>query len=171
MGLLGMPLLPKCSPDLKYGPWPPTRDWGSPYQALLVADWPLYKRLCPSSSLSVSLCAQVEKTSISAPAHSSATCVGCVSSLRIQFFFLVKTKHFSNNTRMGASRTIFFCIYQTLISGVSFLHILVFMKCQKWRFWNVKNGVSEMLKMAFLKRQKWRFWNAKNSVSETPKMA
>ena len=34
------------------------------YLALLVADWLLYKRPCPSISLSVSLCAQVKKLSI-----------------------------------------------------------------------------------------------------------
>ena len=31
------------------------------YMALLVADWLLYKRLCPSISLSISLCEKVEK--------------------------------------------------------------------------------------------------------------
>ena len=34
MGILGMPLLPKCSPDLKYGPLPPTRDLGCPVSGL-----------------------------------------------------------------------------------------------------------------------------------------
>ena len=65
------------------------------YLALLVADWLLYKRLCPSISLSVSLCAQVEKTSISAPAHPSATGIGCVSGFVLSF--LVKTNHFLYN--------------------------------------------------------------------------
>ena len=65
------------------------------YLALLVADWLLYKRLCPSISLSVSLCAQVEKTSISAPAHPSATSIGCVSGFVLSF--LVKTNHFLYN--------------------------------------------------------------------------
>ena len=47
--------------------------WVALYQALLVADWLFYKRLCPSISLSISLCAQV------ASAHPSAAGICCVS--------------------------------------------------------------------------------------------
>ena len=42
MGFLGMLLLPKCSPDLKYGPWPPDATGVALYLAFLVADWLLY---------------------------------------------------------------------------------------------------------------------------------
>ena len=93
------------------------------YLALLVADWLLYKRLCPSISQSVTLCAQVEKTSISCPPIWDWYWLS----------FLVKTYHFFYNG-MSASKKIFFCVYQTLVSSFSFIHIVVFMKCQKWCF-------------------------------------
>ena len=35
MGFLAIPLLPKCSTDLKYGPCPPARDWGSRVSGLV----------------------------------------------------------------------------------------------------------------------------------------
>ena len=38
MGFLAIPLLPKCSTDLKYGPCPPARDWGSRVSGLVTAD-------------------------------------------------------------------------------------------------------------------------------------
>ena len=55
-------LVPKWSCDLKYGPCPPARDFGSRVSRLvliffnfffLVADTQLYKRICPSVSPSV----------------------------------------------------------------------------------------------------------------------
>merc|ERR1712074_290452 len=36
MGFLAIPLLPKCSTDLKYGPCPPARDWGSHVSGLVL---------------------------------------------------------------------------------------------------------------------------------------
>ena len=59
--------------------------WVALYQALLVADWLFYKRLCPSMSLSISLCAQVAKSSISTSAHPSAAGIGCVSGFVLSF--------------------------------------------------------------------------------------
>merc|ERR1712148_158008 len=35
MGFLAIPLLPKCSTDLEYGPCPPARDWGSRVSGLV----------------------------------------------------------------------------------------------------------------------------------------
>ena len=36
MGFLAIPLLPKYSTDLKYGPCPPARDWGSRVSGLVI---------------------------------------------------------------------------------------------------------------------------------------
>ena len=36
MGFLAIPLLLKCSTDLKYGPCPPARDWGSGVSGLVI---------------------------------------------------------------------------------------------------------------------------------------
>ena len=36
MGFLAIPLLPKYSTDLKYGPCPPARDWGSRVSGLVL---------------------------------------------------------------------------------------------------------------------------------------
>ena len=128
MGFLGMPLLPRGSPNQKYGPWPPDATGVALYLALLVADWFLYKRLCPSTCLLVC----VHKWRKQAfPAH----CLGLVLAVYPALFYLFWSKLIISFTiRMSASKTIFFCVYQTLISGVSFLHIVVFMKRQKWCF-------------------------------------
>ena len=40
MGILAIPLLPKCATDLKYGPCPPARDWGSCVSGLIIATRP-----------------------------------------------------------------------------------------------------------------------------------
>merc|ERR1712074_99662 len=37
MGFLAIPLLPKCSTDLEYGPCPPARDWGSHVSGLVFS--------------------------------------------------------------------------------------------------------------------------------------
>ena len=47
----------------------------------LVADTPVYKRLCPSIRPSVTIKSKSVKTCISAPAHPSATGIGRVSGL------------------------------------------------------------------------------------------
>ena len=39
MGFLAIPLLPKCSTDLKYGPCPPARDWGSRVSGLVFSNF------------------------------------------------------------------------------------------------------------------------------------
>ena len=165
MGFLGMLLLPKCSPDLKYGPWPPDATGVALYLALLVADWLLYKRLCPSICLWVC----VNKWRKQAfPAHPSGTGIGFVLS------FLVKTNHFLYNKNDRFKNNLFLCLPNAykwcfIPSPCSVYETpkMAFLKCQKWCFWNTKNGVSETPKMAFLKRQKWCFWNAKSSVSKT----
>ena len=98
-----------------------------------------------------------------------------VLAVYLALFYLFWSKQIIFFTiRMGASKTIFFCLYQThfipSLCSVYETPKMAFLKCQKWCFWNAKNGVSETPKMAFLKRQKWRKWNAKNGVNETPKM-
>ena len=129
MRFLGMPLLPKCSPDLNYGPWPPEATGVALYLALLVADWLLYKRLCPSICLWVC----VNKWRKQAfPAHPSGTGIGFVLS------FLVKTNHFLYNKNERFKNNLLPNAY-------------------KWCFIPSPCSVYETPKMAFLKCQKWRF--------------
>ena len=95
-----------------------------------------------------------------------------VLAVYLALFYLFWSKQIIFFTiRMGASKTIFFCLYQThfipSLCSVYETPKMAFLKCQKWCFWNAKNGVSETPKMAFLKCQKGRFWNAKKAVSET----
>ena len=66
-------------------PYHQNATWADLYHALLVADWLFYKRLCPSMSLSISLCAKVAKSSISTSAHPSAAGIGCVSGFVLSF--------------------------------------------------------------------------------------
>ena len=66
-------------------PWPQIWPLTTLYQALLIVDWLCYKRLCPSISLSVSLCAPTRLWQALAVY------------LALFYLFLVKTNHFLNN--------------------------------------------------------------------------
>ena len=101
------------------------------YLALLVADWLLYKRLCPSISQSVTLCAQVEKTSISCPPVWDWYWLS----------FLVKTNHFLYIKNERFKKNL----------------LLRLPNACKWFFIPSHCSVYEMPKMVFLNRKNWRF--------------